>query len=132
MNILGEGILMNIVIIKQSELMLFGVCLGKMLVLGSIFNLVEPVLTVAAALSVQSPFLRSAQHNPDCATARQPLQSEVGDPFTLLNTFNAWVQVSQLFRSTVIFEVLQKWCQAQQQSFLGVLLHVWSSVGERG
>ncbi|KAG7471156.1 hypothetical protein MATL_G00121320 [Megalops atlanticus] len=69
------------------------VVIGKMLVLGSLFNLVEPVLTLAAALSVQSPFLRSAQHNPDCSTARQPLHSNQGDPFTLLNTFNTWVQV---------------------------------------
>ncbi|KAK3570644.1 hypothetical protein QTP86_024558, partial [Hemibagrus guttatus] len=69
------------------------VVIGKMLVLGSLFNLVEPVLTVAAALSVQSPFLRSTQHNPDCATACQTLQSDLGDPFTLLSTFNAWVQV---------------------------------------
>ncbi|KAM9359030.1 putative ATP-dependent RNA helicase DHX34 [Symphorus nematophorus] len=69
------------------------VVIGKMLVLGSVFNLVEPVLTVAAALSVQSPFLRSSQHNPDCATARQPLHSNQGDPFTLLNTFNAWVEI---------------------------------------
>ncbi|KAG1938828.1 putative ATP-dependent RNA helicase DHX34 [Pimephales promelas] len=69
------------------------VVIGKMLVLGSVFKLVEPVLTVAAALSVQSPFLRSAQHNPDCSTARQPLNSNQGDPFTLMNTFNAWVQV---------------------------------------
>jgi len=67
---------------------------GKMLVLGSLFKLLDPVMTVAAALSVQSPFLRSAQHNPDCATACQPLQSNHGDPFTLLNTFNAWVEVS--------------------------------------
>ena len=65
-----------------------------MLVLGSLFNLVEPVLTVAAAFSVQSPFLRSSQQNPDCATACQPLHSNQGDPFTLLNTFNAWVEVS--------------------------------------
>ncbi|XP_028276254.1 putative ATP-dependent RNA helicase DHX34 [Parambassis ranga] len=69
------------------------VVIGKMLVLGSLFNLVEPVLTMAAALSVQSPFLRSSQHNPDCATTRQPLHSNQGDPFTLLNTFNAWVEV---------------------------------------
>ncbi|XP_068601686.1 probable ATP-dependent RNA helicase DHX34 [Brachionichthys hirsutus] len=69
------------------------VVIGKMLVLGSLFNLVEPILTVAAALSVQSPFLRSSQQNPDCATARQPLHSNQGDPFTLLNTFNAWVQI---------------------------------------
>ncbi|XP_060929215.1 probable ATP-dependent RNA helicase DHX34 [Limanda limanda] len=71
------------------------VVIGKMLVLGSLFNLVEPVLTVAAALSVQSPFLRSSQHNPDCATARQPLHSNQGDPFTLLSTFNAWVEVKK-------------------------------------
>ncbi|XP_011606913.1 probable ATP-dependent RNA helicase DHX34 [Takifugu rubripes] len=69
------------------------VVIGKMLVLGSLFNLVESVLTVAAALSVQSPFLRSSQHNPDCATARQSLHSNQGDPFTLLNTFNAWVEI---------------------------------------
>ncbi|KAM6987928.1 LOW QUALITY PROTEIN: putative ATP-dependent RNA helicase DHX34 [Tautogolabrus adspersus] len=69
------------------------VVIGKMLVLGSLFNLAEPVLTVAAALSVQSPFLRSAQHNPDCATARTPLHSNQGDPFTLLNTFNAWMEI---------------------------------------
>ncbi|XP_015196359.2 probable ATP-dependent RNA helicase DHX34 isoform X1 [Lepisosteus oculatus] len=69
------------------------VVIGKILVLGCLFSITEPVLTVAAALSVQSPFLRSAHHNPDCATARQPLHSSQGDPFTLLNTFNAWVQV---------------------------------------
>ncbi|KAM9801429.1 putative ATP-dependent RNA helicase DHX34 [Neosynchiropus ocellatus] len=69
------------------------VVIGKILVLGSLFNLVEPVLTVAAALSVQSPFLRSSQQNPDCSTACQPLISNQGDPLTLLNTFNAWVEV---------------------------------------
>ncbi|XP_036941732.1 probable ATP-dependent RNA helicase DHX34 [Acanthopagrus latus] len=69
------------------------VVIGKMLVLGSLFRLEEPMLTIAAALSVQSPFLRSSQHNPDCATARQPLHSNQGDPFTLLNTFNAWMEM---------------------------------------
>ncbi|XP_073336152.1 probable ATP-dependent RNA helicase DHX34 [Pagrus major] len=69
------------------------VVIGKMLVLGSLFKLEEPMLTIAAALSVQSPFLRSSQHNPDCATARQPLHSNQGDPFTLLNTFNAWMEI---------------------------------------
>ncbi|KAG7269788.1 LOW QUALITY PROTEIN: hypothetical protein CRUP_033834 [Coryphaenoides rupestris] len=78
------------------------VVIGKMLVLGSLFNVVEPVLTVAAALSVQSPFLRSAQHNPDCTTARQPLHSNQGDPFTLLNTFNAWVE--ELLKSHGLLE----------------------------
>lgn len=66
---------------------------GKMLVLGVLFGLAEPVLTAAALLSVQSPFLRPAHANPDCATARRPLESPHGDPLTLLNTFNQWVQV---------------------------------------
>ena len=32
--------------------------IGKMLILGSVFHVTDPVLTIAAALSVQSPFLR--------------------------------------------------------------------------
>lgn len=67
---------------------------GKMLILGSMFHLAEPVLTIAAALSVQTPFTRSTQSNPECAAARRPLESDQGDPFTLFNVFNTWVQVS--------------------------------------
>lgn len=65
-----------------------------MLILGSVFHLAEPVLTIAAALSVQAPFTRSTQSNPECAAARRPLESDQGDPFTLFNVFNTWVQVS--------------------------------------
>jgi hypothetical protein len=64
-----------------------------MLILGAMFSLAEPVLTIAAALSVQSPFTRSAQNNLDCVSTRRPLESDQGDPFTLFNVFNAWVQV---------------------------------------
>ena len=32
--------------------------IGKMLILGCVFHVSDPVLTIAAALSVQSPFLR--------------------------------------------------------------------------
>uniref|UniRef100_G3R3H5 DExH-box helicase 34 n=1 Tax=Gorilla gorilla gorilla TaxID=9595 RepID=G3R3H5_GORGO len=79
---------------------------GKMLILGSMFSLVEPVLTIAAALSVQSPFTRSAQSSPECAAARRPLESDQGDPFTLFNVFNAWVQVkSERSRNS------RKWCR---------------------
>ncbi|NXT80871.1 DHX34 helicase, partial [Zapornia atra] len=69
------------------------VVVGKMLVLGALFGLAEPTLTVAALLSIQSPFLRAAHPNPDCATARRPLENPHGDPLTLLNIFNQWVQV---------------------------------------
>ncbi|KAM6223638.1 putative ATP-dependent RNA helicase DHX34 [Rhynchocyon petersi] len=82
------------------------VVIGKMLILGSMFRLAEPVLTIAAALSVQSPFTRSAQSSPECAAARRPLESDQGDPFTLFNVFNAWVQVkSERSRNS------RKWCR---------------------
>lgn len=79
-----------------------------MLILGSMFHLVEPVLTIAAALSVQSPFTRSAQNNPEGAAARRPLESDLGDPFTLFNVFNTWVQVRPV--GTPLSD-----CQAQSQ-----------------
>ncbi|XP_004381668.1 probable ATP-dependent RNA helicase DHX34 [Trichechus manatus latirostris] len=82
------------------------VVIGKMLILGSTFHLAEPMLTIAAALSVQSPFTRSAQSNPECAAARRPLESDQGDPFTLFNIFNTWVQVkSERSRNS------RKWCR---------------------
>ncbi|XP_068106814.1 probable ATP-dependent RNA helicase DHX34 [Hyperolius riggenbachi] len=82
------------------------VVIGKMLILGSLFSLVEPVLTIAAALSVQSPLLRSATNNPECSTARKPLESDHGDPFTLLNVFNEWLQIKSGRGSNS-----RKWCR---------------------
>uniref|UniRef100_A0A8C3K2R5 DExH-box helicase 34 n=1 Tax=Calidris pygmaea TaxID=425635 RepID=A0A8C3K2R5_9CHAR len=82
------------------------VVVGKMLVLGTLFGLAEPTLTVAAALSVPSPFLRPAHPNPECATARRPLESPHGDPLTLLNLFNEWVQVKSERSGSS-----RKWCR---------------------
>ncbi|OCT67971.1 probable ATP-dependent RNA helicase DHX34 isoform X2 [Xenopus laevis] len=82
------------------------VVIGKMLILGSLFSLVEPVLTIASALSVQSPILRNSTSNPEWGTARKPLESEHGDPFTLLNIFNEWVQVKASRSSNS-----RKWCR---------------------
>lgn len=64
---------------------------GKMLVLGSLLALADPTLTVAAVLSVPSPFLRLS--DPERAAARRALESPHGDPLTLLNAFNEWVKV---------------------------------------
>lgn len=40
--------------------------LGKMLIMGSLFHQVQPVLSLAAALSVQTPFTNKAFRDPDC------------------------------------------------------------------
>ncbi|OWF54057.1 probable ATP-dependent RNA helicase DHX34 isoform X1 [Mizuhopecten yessoensis] len=81
------------------------VVIGKMLIMGSIFHITDPVLSIAAAMSVQSPFTSKAHSDHDAISARKPLESEHGDPFTLLNAFDEWIQVKADGRGT------RKWCK---------------------
>ncbi|XP_071098755.1 probable ATP-dependent RNA helicase DHX34 [Haliotis cracherodii] len=81
------------------------VVIGKMLIMGSIFHMIDPVLTIAAAMSVQSPFTMKAHQDRDAIAARKPLESDHGDPFTLLNAADEWIQVKAEGRGT------RKWCQ---------------------
>ncbi|CAF0932979.1 unnamed protein product, partial [Didymodactylos carnosus] len=69
------------------------VTIGKMLIMACVFQFVNPILTMASALSIQSPFLSFLQCDPDTITKRRPLMSDHGDPFTLLNTFDEWVHI---------------------------------------
>jgi len=57
---------------------------------------VDAVLTLAAALSVQSPFTNNAYKDPDCVAARRNLDSDHGDPITLLNAYREWLEVSSI------------------------------------
>ena len=81
------------------------VVIGKMLLMGSVFHVTEPVLITAASLSVQSPFTRRLDNDPDVAALRQPLESDHGDPFTLLNAFDEWLLVKSREGSS------RKWCK---------------------
>ena len=45
--------------------------LGKMLIMGSMFHQIEPVLSLAAALSVQSPFTNRAYRDTECEVITQ-------------------------------------------------------------
>lgn len=67
--------------------------IGKMLVMASIFHIVEPVVAMAAALSVQSPFLSNLKCNMETMQSRKDLISDHGDPLSLLNAYNEWIQV---------------------------------------
>lgn len=42
------------------------IAIGKMLIMGSIFHQVEPVLSLAAALSIQTPFTNRAYRDAEC------------------------------------------------------------------
>ncbi|KAM6100841.1 putative ATP-dependent RNA helicase DHX34, partial [Pterocles gutturalis] len=78
----------------------------KMLVLGASLGLPEPVLSLAAVLSVPSPVPRPAHPDPHGAAARRPLHSPHGDPLTLLNLFNRWLQVKSERSGSS-----RKWCR---------------------
>ncbi|XP_032083423.1 probable ATP-dependent RNA helicase DHX34 isoform X4 [Thamnophis elegans] len=84
------------------------VVIGKMLVLGTLLDLAAPTLTIAAVLSVPSPFLhRGGGHRDlECLAARRSLGSPLGDPLTLLNIFNAWVQ-----EKAANCRGSQRWCR---------------------
>ncbi|XP_020296312.1 probable ATP-dependent RNA helicase DHX34 isoform X2 [Pseudomyrmex gracilis] len=71
------------------------ITIGKMLIMGSIFHQVEPVLSLAAALSIQNPFTNRSYRDAECETSRKKLESDHGDPITLLNAFKEWLEVKQ-------------------------------------
>ncbi|KAG5897825.1 hypothetical protein JTB14_011825 [Gonioctena quinquepunctata] len=69
--------------------------IGKMLILSTIFGNVNSVLALASLLSVQSPLTQTAQRNSDAQDLRKPLESNHGDPITLLNFYKEWLTIKQ-------------------------------------
>lgn len=69
--------------------------IGKMLIMASMFHVVEPIVAMAAALSVQSPFVSNLKCDYETMQTRKQLINEHGDPLTLLNAYNEWIQVNQ-------------------------------------
>ncbi|CAM0139298.1 unnamed protein product [Umbelopsis sp. WA50703] len=68
--------------------------LGKMLIMSTVFHLVDHIIIIAAGMSVQSPFIRLPRNaNPEITKNRRTLDSPHGDPFTLLNLWKAWLDV---------------------------------------
>lgn len=71
------------------------ISIGKMLLMGCVFHHLQPVLTLAAALSVQTPFTNRAYRDTDCENARKLLESDHGDPITLMNAYKEWLELKQ-------------------------------------
>lgn len=71
------------------------ISIGKMLLMGCVFQQVQPILTLAASLSVQSPFTNRAYRDRECETARKDLESDHGDPITILNAYKEWLELKR-------------------------------------
>ena len=80
--------------------------IGKMLIIGTLFHQVDSVLSLAAALSVQSPFTNNAYKDEDCIAARKDMDSNHGDPITLLNAYREWLEIKVDDR-----ENSKRWCK---------------------
>ncbi|KAK6023107.1 helicase associated domain protein, partial [Ostertagia ostertagi] len=65
------------------------VAIAKMLVLGCVVDHVEVILTVAAGLSVQSPFTNRSYRELEVVQRREGLTNSMGDPFTLIEIFRS-------------------------------------------
>ena len=69
---------------------------GKMLVLGCLLHMLNPVVTIASVLSIQSPFLR-VESDSDSKRGIQERRAELvsphGDAITLLHVYEAWLSM---------------------------------------
>lgn len=81
------------------------VVLGKMLILGTVYNLLELVIIIAASLSVQSPLLNLNDLRSEVTRNRKILDSPHGDPFTLLNVYMEWIKIKAESKKSS-----RRWC----------------------
>ncbi|CAK9137165.1 unnamed protein product [Ilex paraguariensis] len=64
--------------------------LGKMLVLGSIFNCLDPILTVVAGLSVRDPFLTPLDKKDLADAAKAQFSHDYSDHLALVRAYEGW------------------------------------------
>lgn len=69
--------------------------IGKMLILSTVFGNVNSILALAALLGVQSPLTQQAYRDLDAQELRKPLDSNHGDPISLLNYYKEWLTIKQ-------------------------------------
>ncbi|KAJ3010346.1 ATPdependent RNA helicase [Thoreauomyces humboldtii] len=64
--------------------------IGKLLVYGSIFQCLDPVLTIAAAMSHKSPFVAPFEIRHLADAKKREFAIESSDQLTILNAYNEW------------------------------------------
>ncbi len=79
---------------------------AKLLVYGSIFGCLEACLTIAAILTVRSPFVSPRDKREEAKIARGTLGTDHGDVLLDLKAFTEWSERSQLSSSKAVRE----WC----------------------
>ena len=79
--------------------------IGKLIIFGSLFGCIEPALTIAAAMSSKSPFVRPYDSREAADEARKNFDVDNSDHLTILNAFDQWklLRASRGDRATNFF-----------------------------
>ncbi|KAI8582556.1 hypothetical protein K450DRAFT_227732 [Umbelopsis ramanniana AG] len=64
--------------------------IGKMLLYGAMFQCLDPILTIAAAMSFKSPFVRPFGKEDEADKAREGFKKDDSDLATIYNAYVAW------------------------------------------
>ena len=79
---------------------------AKLLVYGAIFGCLEACLTVAAILTVKTPFMSPRDKRDEAKTARSTFPTDHGDLLLDLNAFDEWSERAQSSN----FKNIRAWC----------------------
>ncbi|KAI9144958.1 P-loop containing nucleoside triphosphate hydrolase protein, partial [Paraphysoderma sedebokerense] len=67
--------------------------LGKMLIFGSVFKCLDPIITIVACLNVKSPFVTPFGKETEADAAREKFMLGNSDLLTMYNAYNQWRDV---------------------------------------
>lgn len=87
---------------------------GKMLLAGCVFRQTELALLLAGALSVPNPLTHAGQRDLTCEKERSSLESECGDPVSLIAYYRHWLELKSDHQDS------RKWskqCGLEEQRF---------------
>ncbi|PQM34316.1 hypothetical protein Pyn_30620 [Prunus yedoensis var. nudiflora] len=74
--------------------------LGKMLLVGAIFNCLDPVLTIVSGLSVRDPFLTPFDKKDLAEAAKSQFSRDYSDHLALVRAYEGWKEFFSLLRDT--------------------------------
>ena len=86
---------------------------GKLIIYGSLLGCVDPALTIAAGMTVRSPFLSPFDQREAADGARRTFAVEGSDHLTVLNAFGQWKQLKDSQRGNQVVNTFLK------ENFLG-------------
>ncbi|KAJ1555198.1 ATPdependent RNA helicase [Nowakowskiella sp. JEL0078] len=67
--------------------------IGKFILFGSIFHCLDPVLTIAAAMSIKSPFVSPFDKRDIADEKKREFTTGLSDHLTILTAYNDWIEM---------------------------------------